>query len=65
MKRYKVRQVIDMLKADGWEIVRTRGDHRQFKNTNGKKGTVTVSGKRNDTLSQEILNSIWKQAGWN
>lgn len=65
MKRYKVRQVIDMLRMDGWVIVRTRGDHRQFKHTKGKKGTVTVSGKRNDTLSQEILNSIWKQAGWN
>ena len=65
MKRYKVRQVIDMLKADGWEIVRTKGDHRQFKNTKGKRGTVTVSEKPRDTLSQDILNSIWKQAEWN
>ncbi|MBR1887258.1 MAG: type II toxin-antitoxin system HicA family toxin [Bacteroidales bacterium] len=40
------------------------GDHRQLKNQNGKSGTVTVSGKNSDTLSQEILNSIWKQAGW-
>ena len=65
MKRYKVRQIIRMLKADGWVVVRTRGDHRQFKNIKGKKGTLTVSGKLSDTLSQEILSSIWKQAEWN
>ena len=65
MKRYKVRQIVEMLKADGWVVVRTKGDHRQFKNTKGKRGTVTVSGKPGDTLSQEILNCIWKQAEWN
>ena len=64
MKRYKVKQVLDMLQKDGWEIKRIVGDHRQLKNQNGKSGTVTVSGKNSDTLSQEILNSIWKQAGW-
>ena len=64
MKRYKVRQVIRLLLNDGWELKRTSGDHRQFKNTKGKPGTVTVSGKSSDTISQEILNSIWKQAGW-
>ena len=53
-----------MLQNDGWEIRRTVGDHRQLKNTKGKPGTVTLSGKNSDTLSQEILNSIWKQAGW-
>lgn len=64
MKRYKVRQVLRLLKKDGWEIVRTKGDHRQFKNTKGKTGIVTVNGKKSDNLSQELLNSIWKQAGW-
>ena len=64
MKKFKVRQVLHLLKKDGWEIQRTRGDHRQLKNVKGKTGTVTVSGKNGDTLSQEILNSIWKQAGW-
>ncbi len=64
MRRYKVRQVIRLLIDDGWVLKRTSGDHRQFKNVNGKPGTVTVSGKNNDTMSQEILNSIWKQAGW-
>ncbi len=62
MKKYKVRQVIKLLSKDGWYLVRTRGDHRQFQNDN-KPGTVTVNGKPSDDLSQELLNSIWKQAG--
>lgn len=52
-----------MLEADGWIMVRQRGDHRQFKNPN-KRGLVTISNKKSATLEQEILNNIWKQAGW-
>ena len=63
MKRYKVKQVIEMLRQDGWILDRTKGDHRQFVHPL-KKGTVTVNGKRNDDLNQFLLNSIWKQAGW-
>ena len=63
MKRYKVKEVIDLLKSDGWYLDRWKGDHRQFKNRL-KSGIVTVNGKSNRTLEQEILNSIWKQAGW-
>jgi len=63
MRKYKVRQVVNLLLKDGWVLTRMRGDHRQFKNKD-KPGTVTVSGKPRDDLSQELLNSIWKQAGW-
>jgi predicted RNA binding protein YcfA (HicA-like mRNA interferase family) len=63
MKRYKVREVIKMLEADGWYLATTKGDHRQFKHP-VKKGRVTVNKKPSDTLEQEILNSIFKQAGW-
>lgn len=63
MRRLKVTEVIKMLKADGWELMYTKGDHRQFKHPN-KKGKVTVRGKLSETLGQELLNSIWKQAGW-
>jgi predicted RNA binding protein YcfA (HicA-like mRNA interferase family) len=63
MRRYKVRQVIKLLQDDGWELMHIRGDHRQFKNKM-KPGKVTVVGKLRDNLSQELLNSIWKQAGW-
>ncbi len=51
MRRYTVREIIKML------------DHRQFKHPT-KKGRVTVCGKLSDVLGQELLNSIWKQAGW-
>ncbi len=63
MKRYKVKEVIKMLEADGWELIATKGDHRQFKHPN-KKGKVTVRGQKNEVLNQFLLNSIWKQAGW-
>ncbi len=55
-----------MLKDDGWYQKKggqTSGDHRQFKHPT-KKGRVTVRGKFSDVLGQELLNSIWKQAGW-
>lgn len=63
MKRYKVREVIKMLMADGWYLKNIQGSHRQFKHPT-KKGKVTVNGKESDPLNQFLLNSIWKQAGW-
>ena len=63
MKRYKVRQVLDLLRKDSWEIKKWKGDHRQLKHPT-KKGKVTVNGKESDTVDQNNLNSIWKQAGW-
>lgn len=64
MKRFKVKEIIEMLKADGWFIAAHKGtSHRQFKHST-KPGKVTVNGKPSDTLSQELLNSIFKQAGW-
>lgn len=63
MKKHKVKEVIKLLEADGWYLSYTNGDHRQFKNDK-KAGKVTVRGKPSETLSQELLNSIWKQAGW-
>lgn len=63
MKRYKVKEIIKMLEADGWYLHKIKGDHRQFKHL-VKKGRVTVNKKLSDTLDQELLNSIFKQAGW-
>ena len=62
MKRMKVTEVIKMLLADGWFIVAQSGSHRQYKHPT-KTGRVTVNGKPSDTLSQFLLNSIFKQAG--
>ena len=66
MKKYKVKEVISLLLADDWYEVKggqTSGDHRQFKHPT-KPGKVTVRGKESEVLSQFLLNSIWKQAGW-
>lgn len=63
MRRYKVSEVLRLLEKDGWRLVKIVGDHRQYKNPS-KSGKVTINGKLSDTLSQELLNSIWKQAGW-
>ena len=52
-----------MLEDDGWILMYTKGDHRQYKHPE-KKGKVTVWGKPSEALSQFLLNSIWKQAGW-
>lgn len=63
MKKYKVKEVIKMLEEDGWVKISQKGSHRQFKHPT-KKGRVIVNGASNDNLSQFLLNSIWKQAGW-
>lgn len=64
MKNYKVSEILRMLKDDGWYLYNHSGtSHRQFKHRT-KKGKVTVNGKPSDTLSQFLLNSIFKQAGW-
>lgn len=63
MKRYKVNDILKMLKKDGWKLERMRGSHRQFKHP-VKPGTVTVNGKKSDNLSQANIHSIHKQAGW-
>jgi predicted RNA binding protein YcfA (HicA-like mRNA interferase family) len=59
----KIREIIRMLKADGWVLVTTKGSHRQFKHP-AKPGRVTVSGKPSDDVAPGTLNSIRKQAGW-
>lgn len=51
-----------MIEADGWELARTKGDHRQFRHSE-KKGLVTVPGKLSSDLKKGTENSIKKQAG--
>ena len=54
--------MIKILEYDGWYFVRQKGSHRQYKH-HTKKGTVTINGKLNETQDQELLISIFKQAG--
>ena len=57
----KVRDVIKIIRGDGWFIVKIKGSHRQFKHST-KPGRVTIAGHPNDDLAPGTLNSIWKQA---
>ena len=61
MKSYSSREVIKLLKADGWYEVNCVGDHHQFKHPS-KKGRVTVTHPVKD-IPIKTLNSIAKQAG--
>ena len=61
-KTYQSRELMKMLKEDGWVLHRMRGSHHQFKHPT-KKGLVTVQHPTKD-LSGFIVNSIFKQAGW-
>jgi len=58
----KVWEVIARLDHDGWQLVRTKGSHRQFRHAT-KPGTVTVAGKPSVDVPPGTLASIWKQAG--
>jgi len=58
----KVREVIAMLRADGWTLVATRGDHRQFKHPT-KPGKVTVPGNLGKDVNEVTLRSVRRQAG--
>ena len=56
------RQLIKLIEEDGWDLVKTKGSHRQFKHPT-KKGKVTIPGKLGVDVPKGILNRILKQAG--
>jgi predicted RNA binding protein YcfA (HicA-like mRNA interferase family) len=55
----KVKELIELLVADGWFQVRMKGSHRQFHHRT-KKGTVTVAGKPSIDIPPGTLNSVLK-----
>jgi predicted RNA binding protein YcfA (HicA-like mRNA interferase family) len=58
----KVREAIAAIEADGWQLVKTVGDHRQYKHPI-KRGRVTIPGHVNDDLAPKTRGSIFRQAG--
>ena len=58
----KVNEVIHLIESDGWQLVATRGSHRQYKHPT-KPGNVTIAGKPSVDVPPGTLNSILKQAG--
>jgi predicted RNA binding protein YcfA (HicA-like mRNA interferase family) len=60
--RMKVKEILQLIEADGWFLSRTKGGHRQYKHFS-KPGVVTIAGKPNMDLPRGTENSILKQAG--
>lgn len=59
-KIYSSREVLQLLKEDGWYEVRVTGSHHHFKH-NQKTGIVTVPHPRKQ-IGRGLFNSILKQA---
>ena len=58
----KVRDVLKMLRSDGWQLKNQQGRHRQFAHPT-KQGKVTVAGHESDEMPPKTMRSIMKQAG--
>jgi predicted RNA binding protein YcfA (HicA-like mRNA interferase family) len=58
----KLRDVLRKLAEDGWQVVETKGGHRQLKHPT-KPGRVTVAGHPSLDVPKGTLNGILKQAG--
>ena len=58
----KVREVIELLDADGWEFKRMRGDHRIYYKK-GARRPIPIPGNLNDDLKDGTLGSILREAG--
>ena len=56
----KSKDIIYLLKQDGWVLCHQKGSHKQFKHTT-KKGRVTVPHPKTD-LPTGTVKSILKQA---
>ena len=61
MKSYSSREVISLLKDDGWYEVNCEGSHHQFKHSI-KKGRVTLQHPVKD-LDINVIKSIERQSG--
>jgi predicted RNA binding protein YcfA (HicA-like mRNA interferase family) len=59
----KVRDVLKMLRKDGWVLRNQEGSHRQFVHPT-KPGKVTVAGHESDEMPPKTHKSIMKQAGF-
>ena len=60
--KMKVKQVIDLLEANGWLYIGTKGDHHKFYKSCARR-PIIIAGKRNDNLAEGTLLSILREAG--
>lgn len=60
----KVRDVIRVLKDEGFHLDRRKGSHRQFVGfVDGQRRLVTVAGKEGDDVKAGTLAAIRQQSG--
>lgn len=60
----KVREVVRVLKDNGFRHERWKGSHRQFVGViGGRRRLVTVAGKEGDEMKRSTLASITRQSG--
>lgn len=52
----KVKELLKELEEDGWQLVRMKGSHRQYKHPS-KPGTVTIAGKPSVEMPKGTLNA--------
>lgn len=57
----KSRELIKIIQADGWYLIRVTGSHHHFKHDD-KPGLVTIPHPKKD-LPKGTIKSILKQAG--
>lgn len=57
----KSRDVIKLVQADGWHLVRVKGSHHHFRHPD-KPGTVTVPHPKKDLTLKTVI-GIEKQSG--
>ena len=57
----KSKDLIRMIEEDGWELVRVKGSHHQFKHPS-KSGLVTIPHPKKDLPSGTVAN-VKTQAG--
>jgi predicted RNA binding protein YcfA (HicA-like mRNA interferase family) len=54
--------LIQRLEAEGWRLIRSKGNPRQFRNPH-RPGTVTVAGESSLDVPPRTLSSVLKLAG--
>ena len=61
MKSYSSREIIKIVEADGWKLVRVEGSHHIYRHES-KKGTITIPHPKKD-FPIKTAKSIFAQAG--
>jgi predicted RNA binding protein YcfA (HicA-like mRNA interferase family) len=58
---YSVKELVTLIKNDGWYFVSQEGSHCHYKHAE-KKGKITIP-RHNKDLKKGTVNNILKQAG--